>query len=126
MGTSRRTKSSIAIEEHFEQNERAFSVVELVELFADSMNKSTVYRILERLEERGKIHSFLGMNGLKWFAKCQGCTSEEHIDVHPHFQCKECKQITCIPVASKIPVIENHTVESASILLVGRCDACLD
>ena len=51
------------------------------------LNKSTIYRI-NKLEDDCIIHSFVGLNGLKWYAKCSGCTVKEHNDNHPHFQCK--------------------------------------
>ena len=57
------------------------------------MNKTTVYRILDRLEQDGTIHCFNGKDGLKWYAKCNGCSENHHYDLHPHFQCNNCDKV---------------------------------
>ena len=59
----------------FEQTHHAISVVGLVERLHQAMNKTTVYRILGRLEDESILHSFTGKDGLRWYAKCIGCSS---------------------------------------------------
>ncbi|MEM1218367.1 MAG: transcriptional repressor [Bacteroidota bacterium] len=124
MGIKRQTKSVSTMLRLFQEEPNALSVVELVERFKDKMNKSTVYRILERLENEGIIHSFRGNDGLTWYAKCADCSSGHHHDRHPHFQCRECGKVECLPVSIAIPSIEKHTIESAQILLTGQCAEC--
>lgn len=126
MGVVRKTKSLKSILGVFENSEQAFSSIELIEKFKNSMNKTTVYRILERLEDDGILHSFKGEGGLQWYAKCKGCTSEEHSDVHPHFQCRECGKTKCIDADIQIPKVSNHSIEKAEFLLVGTCEGCLN
>ena len=49
---------------------KAVSIIELVDRFSDKMNKTTVYRILDRLEKSGILHSFLDQKGIlpnNWF-----------------------------------------------------------
>ncbi|NRA93639.1 MAG: transcriptional repressor, partial [Psychroserpens sp.] len=70
MSIIRKTKSVKMLLEIFESTKSALSVVDLVEQLKSEMNKTTVYRILERLENEGVLHSFNGINGLKWYAKC--------------------------------------------------------
>mgnify|MGYP001107749224 CR=1 FL=1 len=124
MGIIRKTKSLATILQIFEENNKAKSVVELIELLKNEMNKTTVYRILDRLDEDGIIHSFNGKDGLKWYAKCNGCSARQHTDKHPHFQCTECDKVECLSVEVKIPSIKNHKVESTEILLMGKCEVC--
>ena len=124
MGIVRKTKSVEALLEVFKQSEHAISVVDLVRQVKQDMNKTTVYRILDRFEQDGIVHSFLGKNGLRWYAKCQSCSSDHHIDLHPHFQCENCGKIECLDTNFSIPSISNHTVESAQLLLIGRCEEC--
>ncbi|MEM6964650.1 MAG: transcriptional repressor [Bacteroidota bacterium] len=127
MKTSRNTKSVKALLRIFEQakNDVAISVVDLVKRLQKEMNKTTVYRILQRLEDNGVVHSFTGKDGLKWYAKCNGCSSENHQDTHPHFQCKICGKTKCIAVDIPIPVISKHQVDTVEFLLIGRCEDCL-
>ncbi len=126
MGVIRQTKSVKTILALFEQNTTAFSSVDLIEKLKDQMNKTTVYRILERLEDDGILHSFKGEEGLQWYAKCKDCTSKQHSDVHPHFQCSECGRTECLDMEMTIPKLSKHSIEKAEFLLVGTCEGCLN
>ncbi|AUP81285.1 Fur family transcriptional regulator [Flavivirga eckloniae] len=124
MGIIRKTKAVATVLQIFEEKNEAKSVVHLIELVKDKMNKTTVYRILDRLEQDGTIHSFNGKDGLKWYAKSEGCSASYHSDMHPHFQCTTCDKVECLPFEIKIPSIKNHKVDSTDILLIGQCEVC--
>ena len=124
MSIIRKTKAVKTLLSLFESNPKAILAVDLIEQLKDEMNKTTVYRALERLEGEGILHSFVGKNGLKWYAKCNGCSSSNHNDVHPHFQCKECDKVTCLTVDINIPKIKDYEVENATVFLTGTCKDC--
>jgi Fur family ferric uptake transcriptional regulator len=124
MGIIRKTKAVTTVLQIFEEKNEPKSVVSLIELVKDEMNKTTVYRILDRLEQEGIIHSFNGKEGLKWYAKCEGCSTHHHIDKHPHFQCTTCDKVECLSIDIKIPSIKNHKIDATDILLMGQCEAC--
>ncbi len=124
MGVIRKTKSVKTLLNVFEQNNDAISVVELVKKLHQEMNKTTVYRILERLEEDGILHSFMDKDGIKWYAQCSDCSVGHHSDSHPHFQCRECGKVECLTFDVTIPKIPNHKVDSAEFLFVGQCEKC--
>lgn len=126
MGIQRKTKSVKALLNAFEQTNTALSTLELVERLHSQMNKSTVYRILERLEDDSILHSFTGQDGLTWFALNN---SEIHahshsLNTHPHFQCRDCGKTECLSINVPIPEVDKHSVDSASLLLIGRCADC--
>lgn len=125
MGSLRKTKSVKAVLDKFEPGNEALSVVDLVERLQLEMNKTTVYRILERLEAAGTLHSFIGTNGLKWYAKGNECFSDSHPNTRPHFQCKACGKVECLTLEIAIPILPNYKVDSAKFLLVGECEKCL-
>lgn len=125
MGIIRKTKSVKTLLDIFEQSEYAQSVVDLVERLNQEMNKSTVYRILDRLEDNGTLHSFVDNDGLTWYAKCKDCSSKKHRDTHPHFQCMDCGKVECLPYDISIPPVQKHNINSAELLLVGQCEDCL-
>ena len=125
MGIVRKTKSVNLLLNVFQQSDSALSVVQLIDSMSDQMNKTTVYRILDRLEQEGMVHSFLGKDGLKWYAKCSDCSSHHHSDAHPHFQCTDCGTVECVPVQIAIPNLPNVQVDSAEIMLTGTCANCL-
>ncbi len=120
----RKTKSVETIIHAFNISKNAISVVDLVSRFKDDMNKTTVYRILEKLEQDGFVHSFLGIDGLKWYAKCHGCSTHDHVDTHPHFQCQKCGKLDCLSQEISIPSIPGRKIEFAQVLLVGLCNNC--
>lgn len=124
MGVIRKTKSVKTILKAFGDSHHALSVVELIKRFKDEMNKTTVYRILERLEEDGVLHSFTGTNGLKWFAKCQETFTSSKTDIHPHFQCHKCGKSECLTMDISIPTLPNYKVDSVNLILTGECKAC--
>jgi len=128
MGIIRRTKSVAAVLDAFQTHRKlgAISVIELIEQLGTRFNKTTIYRVLDKLEEDGVLHSFLGKNGLKWYAKCTGCSAEHHEDLHPHFQCLVCGKVDCLNTQLKLPVLPNKSIEMSQLLIQGKCEQCLD
>ena len=125
MGIIRKTKSVKEILHLFEAKNEAISAVHLIELMKDKMNRTTVYRVLERLEQDGILHSFNGKEGLKWYAKCQGCSSINHSDIHPHFQCTKCEKVECLHTNIEIPNLNNRKIDTVDFFLVGQCADCI-
>lgn len=120
----RNTKSVRIILNAFKQTNDALSVVELVKQFSQEMNKTTVYRILERFVEDGILHSFLNKDGLKMYAKCSNCAESNQTVAHPHFQCRQCNRVECLTQEVIIPDIPNRSVDSVDILFFGLCQKC--
>jgi Fur family ferric uptake transcriptional regulator len=125
MGVIRKTKSVETLLSIFENNKNAISAVQLIDLLKEKMNKTTIYRVLERIENDGVVHSFVDKDGLKWYAACHGCSATEHIDIHPHFQCQDCGKIDCLTVEVKIPSIPNRKINFSQVLLIGKCESCI-
>ncbi len=124
MGVVRKTKSVNRLLHAFDQCETAISTIALVEQFKTEMNKSTVYRILDRLEIEGTLHSFIGKDGLRWYALTH-CSHTNPSDIHPHFQCNECGKTECLPISISIPEVYKYNIESAALLLTGKCKNCI-
>jgi len=125
MGIIRKTKSVEVLLNEFNKDSGAISVIELIKRFNSKFNKTTIYRVLDKLEDDGVLHSFLGNNGIKWYAKCNGCSKLKHTDVHPHFQCVTCGKVDCLDLIVTIPKIPNREVIASQILIQGTCEACL-
>ena len=126
MSIIRKTKSVSLLLKTFEQNSQAISAVTLIKELQQKMNKTTIYRILDRLENDGIVHSFLGKDGIKWYAKCDGCSSTTHHDIHPHFQCQDCGKVDCMPMNFNIPTLPNRKINFTQLLFVGQCENCLN
>ena len=126
MSLIRKTKSVDIILTYFEKSKEAIAVVDLVTRVKQQMNKTTVYRILERLEKSGVIHSFTGKGGLTWYAKCNHCSEQHHNDIHPHFECKTCGKVECLDINVELPKVNNRHIDSVDIFLTGQCIDCMN
>ncbi len=126
MGIIRKTQSVEVLLAEFNNDTSAISAKELIKRLDCKLNKTTVYRVLGKLEDDGVLHSFLGKDGIKWYAKCNGCTHSKHSDAHPHFQCINCGKVDCLSVDVHIPEIPNRQVVASHILIQGKCQSCFD
>ena len=124
MGVIRRTKSVEALLNEFNKSSSAISAKKLIESLGSDFNKTTIYRVLDKLEDDGVLHSFLGRNGLKWYAKCNDCSSNNHSDLHLHFQCLDCGKVDCLAVSVILPKIPNRKIEVSQLLIQGKCETC--
>ena len=124
MGIMRQTKSVKRILNEFEKEPKALSTVDLIKRLSQDHNKTTIYRVLDRLEDDGVLHSFQGTDGVKFYAKCHGCSKSQHSDIHPHFQCVSCGKMDCLDVRVSIPKVPNRRVLSSEFLLQGHCEQC--
>ena len=124
MGIIRKTQSLELLLKQFQKESEALSVVELIKRLEKALNKTTVYRLLDKLEDDGVLHSFLGFNGVKWYAKCKGCSKSTHTDLHPHFQCLSCGEAACLQMEIKLPKIPNRKVLFSQLLIQGICEGC--
>ncbi|WP_291724078.1 Fur family transcriptional regulator [Bernardetia sp.] len=121
----KKKKAVELILEEFYKRQEAISAVSLVKLFESEVNKTTVYRVLDRLENDGTLYSFFGKDGIKWYAKHLCNSSSEPPEYHPHFQCLVCGKIECIKIKVKLPTIPSRKVTSSHILIQGECSNCL-
>ena len=122
---SRKTKTVKLVLELFREKKYALPVVDIVSIFANRMNKTTVYRILQRLEDSGILHSFLDKEGLKRYAKGdQRKSNSTNQIIHPHFLCDDCGISICLPLEISTPSIPNYTINSSDHLYSGQCQDC--
>lgn len=127
MSIIRKTKTVKLVLDEFNKNKDAIPVVDLIDKFKNKMDKTTVYRIIERLEESNIVHSFIDSEGIKRYVKSN---SDNHYHneskIHPHFLCEDCGISSCIPIEIKIPSIPNYNIKSSEHLLIGQCKDCLN
>ena len=125
MGVLRQTKHLEHVLQAFRQSSDALSAGMLLDALANEINKSTVYRMLQKLEDDGVIHSFLTMDQIRFYALCKGCSSGRHVDTHAHFQCTSCKRVSCVSEEIVLPTPGRARITSAQVLLTGQCESCL-
>ncbi|MEC3875119.1 Fur family transcriptional regulator [Chryseobacterium salviniae] len=105
----------------------ALSHHEIQEKLHGLCNRVTIYRVLERLEKEGKIHKIVNMDGVINYARCHNCHKEKHLHNHLHFNCEQCKEVTCIDnIVPDITLPENFTAHSYNFVISGICRKCND
>ena len=110
--------------ESLENKTIAIPVTDLINKLSLKINKSTVYRILEKLEDDNILYSFIAASGAKYYAKCR-CRSKENTNhIHPHFECTGCGKIDCLELEIQIPKVPNRNISSSQFLFQGKCEYC--
>lgn len=125
--TTRNTKHQQAVLKLLKNSAIALTADEIRDSLEHKINKTTVYRMLERFIEAGKVHFVTGQDGKAYYALCKRCSQENEIHEvhnHLHFQCENCGNVECIPETVTIPKLEGYTVHEAQLLLIGVCKHC--
>lgn len=119
----RNTPSQTAVFSLFEEG-KALSPDAIENELGDRMNRSTIYRILNRFVEDGKLHRVVGGDGRQYFALCDGCVEEEHHHDHLHFRCLACKQVECLPQPLDLKLPGGYQQVEINATVAGYCAAC--
>ena len=94
----------------------------------ENIDRVTLFRILSVFEDHHIIHSIHLDNGDRLYALCNPeCSSSEkkHTHDHIHFQCKDCKEVMCLPIDNKPAIsIPNYIIDEVSINASGTCLNC--
>ena len=111
---------------HFLDKNTVLGLSELEKIFSKS-DRITIYRTLKTFEENGILHSIKGETEEIKYALCdEHCSPVHHIDQHPHFQCQECKRVTCID-SQTIPKMElpkGYISKEMTMMIKGICPDC--
>ena len=112
--------------EYFVEENAVLGLSELEKVFPKS-DRITMYRTLKTFEEKGILHSIKGEGDEAKYALCsEHCSPINHIDHHPHFQCEQCKQVTCID-SQLIPSMElpdGYVQKEVTMMIKGICPNC--
>jgi Fur family ferric uptake transcriptional regulator len=90
-----------------------------------ALDKVTIYRTLQQFKEKGIVREIVGSDGVANYE-----FSEKQVDEHGHFECENCKTITCLaPLHTQSLLPESLTqgmqVHSVNIVVHGICQNCL-
>jgi Fur family ferric uptake transcriptional regulator len=125
----RLTRLRLAVLEILGAAPRALRAPEILETLrlSRSVNKVTVYRILEDCTSRGILRRLaVDERGALYELAC------EHNPPHPHFQCRTCREVQCLePVPlermwSEIQGPLGNRVDHIDIRVAGVCRKCRD
>lgn len=124
----RMTRTRKSLVEYLCIHEAPISVVEILAYLAKKslpINKTTAYREISALMERGVVREIDLLDGLKRYELLD---AENH---HHHLVCKKCKKVKCVEMQHDLDVIErriarshNFVVQSHVLEFFGLCQRC--
>lgn len=120
------TENRLLVVRALEGADRPQTPQELLAGLPGSMNRVTLYRILDLLVERGVVARHNA--GERAFRYCLG----QGVAGHSHFHCTRCGQTQCLdsrllePGLSRILSGLPMRVEMAEVTLGGVCEGCLN
>ncbi len=116
------------LKEHPEQRLTAREIYEAVCDQDVEVNRTTVYRNLDRLCETGELMRFKEPNQDAWYY--QYSADHDHCDRHMHAQCSSCGQIFHLDK----PFVESFgagmlkeyglDIDPAGTIILGKCSKC--
>lgn len=89
-----------------------------------TIDRATIYRVLNRFCEDGILHKIVAEDGKQYFAVCIKCDEKKLDDHHFHFRCKNCQTIECLAVPVQFSLPAGYNVESVNCVLTGVCKDC--
>ncbi|MEL7163783.1 MAG: transcriptional repressor [Bacteroidota bacterium] len=89
-----------------------------------SINRATIYRILNQFCEDGIVHRIIAEDGKQYFAAPSAHQNSATIKHHFHFRCLRCQTMECLPTSVDFRVPEGYRVQDANCVLSGICGAC--
>ena len=89
------------------------------------IDRVTIYRILASFREGGIIREIKAGSGTTYYE--MACL---HNPIHPHFHCRRCGSLTCMPPLTLSQALDwltrpyNFSVESINVHITGICGPC--
>ena len=127
-----KTKARALILDYMKKNpENRFTAREIYDSIKgelETVNRTTVYRNLDRMCEQGIMVRYTEPNRDSWYY--QYSEEHSHCNDHMHAQCSECGRIFHLEnefaeeFEQKLQNVYGLTISPSSSLLVGKCDDC--
>ncbi len=97
-----------------------------LELRLDTLDKSSIFRVLNRLSDIGLVHAFEDGRGIAKFEICHCADHREDDDRHVHFYCTECRHTFCLSEVRipEVNVPQDFDVTGVNFMLKGLCPNC--
>jgi Fur family transcriptional regulator, ferric uptake regulator len=103
--------------------DRALSHHEIEQrLNGQSIDRVTVYRVLDWLVGQRLAHRISGQDRIWRFSAASGAS-----DHHAHFQCVQCGKVVCLEDVSeqKVRVPRGYRLDHTELTLTGACADCV-
>ena len=120
----RKTKIRIAVLDSLSQSAVAQSYSTMQNALHE-FDRTTLYRTLLTLTEYGLIHKAYEENGESYYARCFGCTGQDHHHEHLHLKCSSCGGVECLEISEELKLnLAQLPFEEINISAKGPCSSC--
>lgn len=125
MKNRRNTPSKALILELLREQGVALSQDKVEGALKGTMDRVTVYRVLNRFCEDGIVHRVMADNGKYYYALCSGC-GNGHSHDHFHFRCMACDRVECLERQVQVSLPSGYQAENFGGWVSGRCRQCAE
>lgn len=87
------------------------------------MDRTTIYRILNRFHEDGVIHKVVCDDGKQYFSYCWRNDQNHN---HFHFRCQKCGRVECLNKKIRIDLPKGYEAKTFNGVISGYCSNCKD
>ena len=110
---------------HFIKEQNALSLSDLEEVFYTA-DRTTLYRTLKTFEQKGILHTITENNSTKYLLCQNECEEGKHHDIHVHFLCTKCQQVTCLEEIdlTKLQLPKDYQFKEFQFMTRGICPLC--
>jgi iron complex outermembrane receptor protein len=121
----RNTKTKQLVMNVLEKSNFALCHEDIEKQLSKTIDRVTIYRILQGFCDDGKVHKITSENGKTYYALCHACSAGNHHDNHLHFHCVKCDTILCIDESVAVPKLPpKYCISSILCLISGYCPDC--
>ena len=119
------TPNRLLVMRELSRASRPLSMSEL-EQKLDSLDKSSIFRVLNLRTEHDLVHAFEDGRGIVKYELCHSHDNLEDDDLHCHFYCTKCRQTFCLSEVKvpEVSVPQGFTVKGVNFMLKGTCPKC--
>lgn len=106
-------------------NTKAMSQDAIEKKIKIEIDRTTIYRVLNRFCEDGVLHKVVAEDGKQYFAICMKCEGKKAAALHHfHFRCLNCETIECLLVPVHFSIPKGYEVQGVNCVLTGICKDC--
>ena len=97
-----------------------------IETALETLERSSILRVLHVLLKSDIIHSFEDGRGISKYEICHGESHCSMADMHAHFYCERCGKTFCFEdlPAPALPIPPEFEIRTVNYMLKGRCPSC--
>lgn len=120
------TSNRILILKELLKASHPLSLTDLEFLLGFSMDKASIFRVLELFSEKDVVHVIEGGSRSLKYELCQSNSNHSIYDQHVHFYCENCKKLYCFE-SINVPLIklpEEFHPHSINYMIKGICPKC--